>query len=168
MRFGFWSIAADCDFIKTAALCIITLCLVNAFSLVDGFLPENRKLSLLVSSAAARCVHLSNATFERSPARYNETIGPKQKKCFTTAGVCFCFPGSVEELRLGGTVKCAPLLSQQDRRLNNVAFSGGGGIQTRQLYCVQVPDNSPPHHRKEGKDQCRNNSVHSGGRCVHF
>lgn len=53
-----------------------------------------------------------------------------------------------------GDCQVAPLLSQQDRRLNNVSVLCGGGIQTRQLYCVQVPDNSPPHHRKEGKDQC--------------
>ncbi|KAI2660548.1 Thrombospondin type-1 domain-containing protein 7B [Labeo rohita] len=48
-----------------------------------------------------------------------------------------------------GDCQVAPLLSQQDRRLNNVSVLCGGGIQTRQLYCVQVPDNSTPHHRKE-------------------
>lgn len=44
-----------------------------------------------------------------------------------------------------------PLLSQQDRKLANISALCGGGIQTRKTYCVQVPDNSLPHHRKEGK-----------------
>ncbi|ROL52339.1 Thrombospondin type-1 domain-containing protein 7B [Anabarilius grahami] len=48
-----------------------------------------------------------------------------------------------------GDCQVVPLLSQQDRRLNNVSVLCGGGIQTRQLYCVQVPDNSTLHHRKE-------------------
>ncbi|XP_052004347.1 thrombospondin type-1 domain-containing protein 7B-like [Xyrauchen texanus] len=48
-----------------------------------------------------------------------------------------------------GDCQAAPLLSQQDRRLNNVSVLCGGGIQSRQLYCVQVPDNSTPHQRKE-------------------
>nr|XP_043874554.1 thrombospondin type-1 domain-containing protein 7B isoform X2 [Solea senegalensis] len=42
-----------------------------------------------------------------------------------------------------------PLLSQQDRRLANISILCGEGIQTRKTYCVQVPDESAPHHRKE-------------------
>lgn len=45
-----------------------------------------------------------------------------------------------------------PLLSQQDRRLANISILCGGGIQTRKIYCVQGPDDSAPHHRKEGKE----------------
>uniref|UniRef100_A0AAQ4R7R8 Thrombospondin type-1 domain-containing protein 7A n=1 Tax=Gasterosteus aculeatus aculeatus TaxID=481459 RepID=A0AAQ4R7R8_GASAC len=42
-----------------------------------------------------------------------------------------------------------PLLSQQDRRLANISILCGTGIQSRKTYCVQVPDPSAPHHRKE-------------------
>lgn len=39
----------------------------------------------------------------RSPARYNETIGPKQKKCVSPQRVCaFVLQVCVEEHRLGG------------------------------------------------------------------
>lgn len=52
---------------------------------------------------AALCVNLSNATFERSPAEYNETIGPKQKKCVSPQRVrAFVLQVCVEEHRLGG------------------------------------------------------------------
>ncbi|XP_068186329.1 thrombospondin type-1 domain-containing protein 7B [Antennarius striatus] len=42
-----------------------------------------------------------------------------------------------------------PLLSQQDRWRVNISILCGGGIQTRTTYCVQVPDDSTSHHRKE-------------------
>uniref|UniRef100_A0A3B5A609 Thrombospondin type 1 domain containing 7B n=1 Tax=Stegastes partitus TaxID=144197 RepID=A0A3B5A609_9TELE len=50
-----------------------------------------------------------------------------------------------------GECRILPLLSQQDRRLANVSVLCGGGIQTRKTYCVQVPDDSAPHHRKESR-----------------
>ncbi|XP_039883311.1 thrombospondin type-1 domain-containing protein 7B isoform X1 [Simochromis diagramma] len=48
-----------------------------------------------------------------------------------------------------GECRILPLLSQQNRRLANISLLCGGGIQTRKTYCVQVPDASAPHHRKE-------------------
>lgn len=45
--------------------------------------------------------------------------------------------------------RIAPLLNKQHRRLANISILCGGGIQTRKIYCVQVPDDSAPHHRKE-------------------
>ncbi|XP_072253400.1 thrombospondin type-1 domain-containing protein 7B [Leuresthes tenuis] len=48
-----------------------------------------------------------------------------------------------------GECRILPLLSQQDRRLANISNLCGGGIQTRKIYCVHVPDDSAPHHRKE-------------------
>uniref|UniRef100_A0A6Q2XA47 Thrombospondin type-1 domain-containing protein 7A n=1 Tax=Esox lucius TaxID=8010 RepID=A0A6Q2XA47_ESOLU len=39
-----------------------------------------------------------------------------------------------------GDCRVAPLLSQQDRRLGNVSGLCGGGVQTREIYCVQVPE----------------------------
>uniref|UniRef100_A0A671XNQ9 Thrombospondin type-1 domain-containing protein 7A n=1 Tax=Sparus aurata TaxID=8175 RepID=A0A671XNQ9_SPAAU len=48
-----------------------------------------------------------------------------------------------------GECRILPLLSQQDRRQANISILCGGGIQTRKTYCVQVPDDSAPHHRKE-------------------
>ncbi|XP_040005222.1 thrombospondin type-1 domain-containing protein 7B [Xiphias gladius] len=48
-----------------------------------------------------------------------------------------------------GECRILPLLSQQDRRLANISILCGEGIQTRKTYCVQVPDDSAPHHRKE-------------------
>ncbi|XP_037542046.1 thrombospondin type-1 domain-containing protein 7B [Nematolebias whitei] len=48
-----------------------------------------------------------------------------------------------------GECRILPLLSQQDRRQVNVSILCGGGVQTRKTYCVQVPDDSAPHHRKE-------------------
>ncbi|KAM4608386.1 thrombospondin type-1 domain-containing protein 7B [Polymixia lowei] len=48
-----------------------------------------------------------------------------------------------------GECRIAPLLSHQDRRLGNLSVLCGGGIQTRETYCVQVPDSAAPHHRKE-------------------
>ncbi|XP_029967914.1 thrombospondin type-1 domain-containing protein 7B isoform X2 [Salarias fasciatus] len=48
-----------------------------------------------------------------------------------------------------GECHILPLLSQQDRRQANVSVLCGRGIQTRKTYCVQVPDDSAPHHRKE-------------------
>lgn len=53
-----------------------------------------------------------------------------------------------------GECRILPLLSQQDRRQANISILCGGGIQTRKTYCVQVPDDSAPHHRKEGKEIC--------------
>uniref|UniRef100_A0A672YXA7 Thrombospondin, type I, domain containing 7Ba n=1 Tax=Sphaeramia orbicularis TaxID=375764 RepID=A0A672YXA7_9TELE len=50
-----------------------------------------------------------------------------------------------------GECRVSPLLSQQDRRLANISILCGGGVQTRKTYCVQIPDDSAPHHRKEGK-----------------
>ncbi|XP_019738101.1 thrombospondin type-1 domain-containing protein 7B isoform X2 [Hippocampus comes] len=43
----------------------------------------------------------------------------------------------------------SPLLSRLDRRRANITRLCGGGVQTRKTYCVQVPDDSTPHHRKE-------------------
>ncbi|XP_077473854.1 thrombospondin type-1 domain-containing protein 7B isoform X1 [Stigmatopora argus] len=43
----------------------------------------------------------------------------------------------------------SPLLSKMDQRLANISSLCGGGVQTRKTYCVQVPDDSTPHHRKE-------------------
>ncbi|KAG7325780.1 hypothetical protein KOW79_010705 [Hemibagrus wyckioides] len=37
------------------------------------------------------------------------------------------------------------LLSQQDRRRGNQTGLCGGGIQSREVYCVQVPSDSPPN-----------------------
>ncbi|XP_041940176.1 thrombospondin type-1 domain-containing protein 7B isoform X1 [Alosa sapidissima] len=48
-----------------------------------------------------------------------------------------------------GDCRVAPLLSQQDRRLHNVSILCGGGVQTRETYCIQVPDDFVPLHRKE-------------------
>ncbi|XP_062313300.1 thrombospondin type-1 domain-containing protein 7B [Osmerus eperlanus] len=48
-----------------------------------------------------------------------------------------------------GECRVAPLLSQQDRRLVDASVLCGGGLQTRDTYCVQVPDTSAPRHRKE-------------------
>uniref|UniRef100_A0A8D2ZLL0 Thrombospondin type-1 domain-containing protein 7A n=1 Tax=Scophthalmus maximus TaxID=52904 RepID=A0A8D2ZLL0_SCOMX len=48
-----------------------------------------------------------------------------------------------------GDCRIVPLLSQQDRRLANISILCGEGIQTRKTYCVQVRDDSAPHHRKE-------------------
>ncbi|XP_056145668.1 thrombospondin type-1 domain-containing protein 7B [Lampris incognitus] len=48
-----------------------------------------------------------------------------------------------------GECRIAPLLSQQDRRLGNISILCGGGIQTRETYCVQVPDDSAAHHKRE-------------------
>uniref|UniRef100_A0A3B4YAH4 Thrombospondin type-1 domain-containing protein 7A n=1 Tax=Seriola lalandi dorsalis TaxID=1841481 RepID=A0A3B4YAH4_SERLL len=50
-----------------------------------------------------------------------------------------------------GECRILPLLSQQDRRLANISILCGEGIQTRKTYCVQVPDVSAPHHRKESR-----------------
>uniref|UniRef100_A0A3P9C4G4 Thrombospondin type 1 domain containing 7B n=1 Tax=Maylandia zebra TaxID=106582 RepID=A0A3P9C4G4_9CICH len=50
-----------------------------------------------------------------------------------------------------GECRILPLLSQQNRRLANISLLCGGGIQTRKTYCVQVPDASAPHHRKESR-----------------
>uniref|UniRef100_A0A3P8SWS5 Thrombospondin type 1 domain containing 7B n=1 Tax=Amphiprion percula TaxID=161767 RepID=A0A3P8SWS5_AMPPE len=50
-----------------------------------------------------------------------------------------------------GECRILPLLNQQDRRLANISILCGGGIQTRKTYCVQVPDDSAPHHRKESR-----------------
>ncbi|XP_047457726.1 thrombospondin type-1 domain-containing protein 7B isoform X2 [Mugil cephalus] len=48
-----------------------------------------------------------------------------------------------------GDCHVLPLLSQQHRRLANVSVLCGGGIHVRKTYCVQVPDDAAPHHRKE-------------------
>uniref|UniRef100_A0A3Q4ARY6 Thrombospondin type-1 domain-containing protein 7A n=1 Tax=Mola mola TaxID=94237 RepID=A0A3Q4ARY6_MOLML len=48
-----------------------------------------------------------------------------------------------------GECRILPLLNQQGRRQANTSILCGGGIQTRRTYCVQVRDNSAPHHRKE-------------------
>ncbi|XP_061090823.1 thrombospondin type-1 domain-containing protein 7B-like [Conger conger] len=48
-----------------------------------------------------------------------------------------------------GDCQVAPLLSQQDRRQDKLSALCGGGIQTRDTYCVQVPDDSTPHHTKD-------------------
>ncbi|KAF0026331.1 hypothetical protein F2P81_021068 [Scophthalmus maximus] len=52
-----------------------------------------------------------------------------------------------------GDCRIVPLLSQQDRRLANISILCGEGIQTRKTYCVQVRDDSAPHHRKEGAEK---------------
>ncbi|CAL8267595.1 unnamed protein product [Lota lota] len=48
-----------------------------------------------------------------------------------------------------GPCRVSPLLGPQDRRAGNASILCGGGIHTREVYCVQVPDPSAPHHRKE-------------------
>ncbi|XP_072300062.1 thrombospondin type-1 domain-containing protein 7B [Eucyclogobius newberryi] len=48
-----------------------------------------------------------------------------------------------------GECRISPLLSQQDKRLANISALCGAGIQTRKTYCIQIPDDSAPHHRKE-------------------
>ncbi|KAJ8352402.1 hypothetical protein SKAU_G00238780 [Synaphobranchus kaupii] len=48
-----------------------------------------------------------------------------------------------------GDCQVAPLLSQQDRRHENLSALCGGGIQTRETYCVQVPEGSAPRHTKD-------------------
>nr|XP_023677065.1 thrombospondin type-1 domain-containing protein 7B-like isoform X1 [Paramormyrops kingsleyae] len=42
-----------------------------------------------------------------------------------------------------------PLLSPQDQRHGNLSFFCGGGIQTREIHCVQLSDSTAPHNRKE-------------------
>lgn len=37
------------------------------------------------------------------------------------------------------------LLSQQDRRRGNQTGLCGGGIQTREVYCVQTSSDTPPN-----------------------
>uniref|UniRef100_A0A8C6TPE6 Thrombospondin, type I, domain containing 7Ba n=1 Tax=Neogobius melanostomus TaxID=47308 RepID=A0A8C6TPE6_9GOBI len=54
----------------------------------------------------------------------------------------------VAEYGLGG-VPHRPLMSQLDKRLANISALCGAGIQMRKTYCVQIPDDSVPHHRKE-------------------
>ncbi|KAK7939999.1 hypothetical protein WMY93_003325 [Mugilogobius chulae] len=49
-----------------------------------------------------------------------------------------------------GECRISPLLSQQDKRLANISALCGAGIQTRKTYCVQIPDDTAPHHKKEG------------------
>lgn len=46
-----------------------------------------------------------------------------------------------------------PLLSQQDKRRGNQTALCGGGIQTREVYCVQTNGElfSSSHNGKEGK-----------------
>lgn len=65
--------------------------------------------------------------------------------------VCLCALRYVWRATDWGECRILPLLSQQDRRLANISILCGGGIQTRKTYCVQVPDDSVPHHTKEGK-----------------
>ncbi|MFT7808606.1 thrombospondin type-1 domain-containing protein 7B-like [Arapaima gigas] len=48
-----------------------------------------------------------------------------------------------------GDCQVAPLLSQQDQRHSNLSVLCGGGIQTRETYCVQVADGSSPQHTKD-------------------
>ncbi|KAI1899231.1 hypothetical protein AGOR_G00059680 [Albula goreensis] len=48
-----------------------------------------------------------------------------------------------------GDCQVAPLLSQQYRRHSNLSALCGGGVQTRETYCIQVPDDSAPHHTKQ-------------------
>ncbi|CAL8343145.1 unnamed protein product, partial [Boreogadus saida] len=48
-----------------------------------------------------------------------------------------------------GLCRVSPLLGPHDRRAGNTSVLCGGGIHTREVYCVQVPDPSAPHHRKE-------------------
>lgn len=42
------------------------------------------------------------------------------------------------------------LLSQQDRRRGNQTSLCGGGIQTREVYCVQISSQPGPLRAKEG------------------
>lgn len=84
--------------------------------------------------------------------------GQNKRSVFHHRGHVLLFSRYVWKSTDWGDCQVASLLSQQDRRLNNVSVLCGGGIQTRQLYCVQVPENSTPHHRKEGKDQRLNDS----------
>ncbi|XP_014851900.1 PREDICTED: thrombospondin type-1 domain-containing protein 7B isoform X1 [Poecilia mexicana] len=48
-----------------------------------------------------------------------------------------------------GECRIRHLLGQQDRRRANISLLCGGGVQTRKTYCVQVPDDSAAHYKKE-------------------
>ncbi|MBN3300954.1 THS7B protein, partial [Amia calva] len=48
-----------------------------------------------------------------------------------------------------GECQVSPLLSQQDQRQNNLTALCGGGIQMRQTYCVQIPDDMVSQQIKE-------------------
>ncbi|XP_064167589.1 thrombospondin type-1 domain-containing protein 7B isoform X1 [Anguilla rostrata] len=48
-----------------------------------------------------------------------------------------------------GDCQVAPLLNQQYRRHNNLSALCGGGLQTREIYCIQVPDESAKHHSRQ-------------------
>nr|XP_015213731.1 PREDICTED: thrombospondin type-1 domain-containing protein 7B isoform X1 [Lepisosteus oculatus]XP_015213732.1 PREDICTED: thrombospondin type-1 domain-containing protein 7B isoform X1 [Lepisosteus oculatus] len=48
-----------------------------------------------------------------------------------------------------GECQVTPLLSQQDQRLSNLTALCGGGIQMRETYCVQIPDDTASHKVKE-------------------
>lgn len=67
--------------------------------------------------------------------------------------VFLCFERYVWRTTDWGECRILPLLSLQDQRLANISILCGRGIQIRKTYCVQVPDDSTTHHRKEGKDK---------------
>ncbi|KTF93859.1 hypothetical protein cypCar_00012263, partial [Cyprinus carpio] len=105
---------------------------------------------------------LSLCTLDNGPGTFQSCIMPRD---------CETSDWYVWKSTDWGDCQVAPLLSQQDRRLNNVSVLCGGGIQTRQLYCVQVPDNSSPHHRKEGYRQRRREVLEEGSgteSCAHL
>lgn len=47
-----------------------------------------------------------------------------------------------------GLCQVRPLISQQDHRHINSSFLCGGGIQTREAYCVRIFDNTTISHSK--------------------
>ncbi|XP_072517288.1 thrombospondin type-1 domain-containing protein 7B [Salminus brasiliensis] len=55
-----------------------------------------------------------------------------------------------------GSCQVSPLLSQQDHRHGNSSFLCGGGIQTREAYCVWISDNMTTSHmpRPVGMSLC--------------
>jgi len=84
---------------------------------------KNWTLSLLVSfSGRQPSVFIYHyATFERSPAQYNETIGPKQKKCISPQR--FCSPGMCGRPQIGGTVKWPLSSASRTEGLTMLVFS---------------------------------------------
>uniref|UniRef100_A0A8C9U5U9 Thrombospondin type-1 domain-containing protein 7A n=1 Tax=Scleropages formosus TaxID=113540 RepID=A0A8C9U5U9_SCLFO len=53
-----------------------------------------------------------------------------------------------------GDCQVQPLLNPQDRRLSNLSALCGGGIQTRETYCIQVPGDA-----KEGEEDALSRPV---------
>ncbi|KAF4086545.1 hypothetical protein AMELA_G00084780 [Ameiurus melas] len=45
--------------------------------------------------------------------------------------------------------RVAPLLSHQEKKAVNISALCGGGVQSRETYCVQVQDETTPRHRRD-------------------